>query len=660
MNSRKNKYIRVFLTFILACFFTSIKAQQNKAIIDSLEIAAKTLQDTELVKVFNELTWQYRGISADKAVEYGNKALQLGQHYHFDKGVAQAYNDLGIIYFDKQDFSKALDLYNKSLDIRKRIDDKKGIAAIYNKIGIIFQMKGDYLKVLEYQQKALDIYESMKYDYGISYSYNNIAVLYHDIGNYSEALKYNFLSAGLKEKIGDTYGLSGSYVNIANIYFKQIKLDTAIIYYKKALELCRKVGDKEYLAANLNNLSSAYFAYASYPEALKYVLESIELRREIDNKYGLISSLENLANIYIKLHQPDRAFRCLQEVKTLSAKIDSKPYMPNYYGGLAAYYEYIGNYKEALYNQKLQYITHDSLLNEDLNSKITHLKTSYETEKKDKEIAESKLLISTKEVELNKEKRKLNILIVGILLICLLAYFLYIRFKYKQKVFLQHEMLKQQELRSKAVIEAEENERQRIAKELHDGIGQLLSAVKLNFSNIESLPEMQRSSVKPLLKNAIDLVDDSVNEIRTISHNMMPNALIKTGLATAVREFLNRIASDKLKIELNVHGINSRLDKTTESILFRVLQEIITNIIKHAQASFVQIQLINHESELTLMVEDNGVGFDPDKVSGSGIGLKNIQSRIEYLNGSLHIDSQKGKGTTITIEIPLTVETRFV
>jgi two-component system NarL family sensor kinase len=269
-------------------------------------------------------------------------------------------------------------------------------------------------------------------------------------------------------------------------------------------------------------------------------------------------------------------------------------------------------------------------------------------------MTKKKLELDVKELELNKQKTQRNIILISVLVLMVIAYLLYARYRLTQKALFNEEMLKQQELRSKAVIEAEEKERTRIAQELHDGVGQQLSAVKLNMSSLESFIDMKNNDQKQLFKNALEIIDESVKEVRSVSHNMMPNTLLKSGLGTAVREFLNRISNnDKLKIEMEIHGLNERLESTTETILFRVLQEIVNNIIKHSQASTINIQIIRHEKELTLMVEDNGVGFDSKKVKGDGIGLQNIQSRIAYLNGNLNIDSHPGKGTTISIEVPI-------
>jgi signal transduction histidine kinase len=161
-------------------------------------------------------------------------------------------------------------------------------------------------------------------------------------------------------------------------------------------------------------------------------------------------------------------------------------------------------------------------------------------------------------------------------------------------------------------------------------------------------------SIHTSLKNAFDLLVESAKEVRSISHSMIPNALIKSGLVAAVRDFVNRMGTEKLKINLVVLGLNERLPENIETVIYRVLQELINNIIKHAQANEVTIQLIRESNEFMLMVEDNGKGFDLEKtMQQQGIGLKNITSRVEYLNGQVNYDTAVGKGTTVIIEIPL-------
>jgi two-component system, NarL family, sensor kinase len=629
------------------------KAQKNKTIIDSLEQLLLTQKDSDLVKTYNELTWQYRTISADKAIEYGNKAVASGKRINFLKGVAQAYNDMGVIYYDKQDYPKALQLYNEAMKIRSKLNDKKGIAALYNKFGIVYQTKGDYVLALDYQQKALSLYEELKYDLGISYSLNNIAILNYNIGNTDEALKYNLKSIELKKKIKDDYGLSGSYVNVANIFYRQKKYSKAIEYNLMALDLCRKIGDKEYLSATLNNLCSNYLGLNDNDSALVFALESYGLRKELNDKKSMISCLVNLSRIYLNKQNYSQAQKSILEALRYSKEFDALPELPALYGITAEYYEATKNYTEAIKYQRLQYSMRDSLLNEDLNSKITEMNTRYETEKKEKQLIESKLEINEKEFEVEQARNKLYYTLALFAFVLLIVFIIYNRYRLKQKIEFNQEMLLQQEIATRKIIEAEEKERSRIARELHDGVGQQLAVVKLTMSNLQDNITNHETQNQKLINNAIATLDDSIKEVRTVSHSMMPNALVKSGLEKAINEFAERISSDKLQVNCDIHLEAQRLNITTESIIYRVIQEIISNILKHAQAKNVTIQLIQHDDELSILIEDDGKGFDVNEVNTNGIGLQNIRTRISYLKGDVHIDSTLGKGTTISIEIPL-------
>jgi signal transduction histidine kinase len=296
----------------------------------------------------------------------------------------------------------------------------------------------------------------------------------------------------------------------------------------------------------------------------------------------------------------------------------------------------------------------DSVYTKENADKLAEMQTRFQSEKKDLEIEKQNDEIRLTKAEVERKNIITTVLVVSIILVILLFYLLYHHNKLKQKALLSAEMLHQQELRTKAVIEAEEKERMRIARDLHDGVGQTLSAAKLNLSSVESKLALSAPDMEAAFKNAIHLVDESVKEVRAVSHNMMPNALMKQGLVAAVREFINRLSAvDSLKIDLEITGLSERLEASTETVLFRVLQEIVSNIVKHAKANHITIQLIKEEAELTILIEDNGVGFDTSRMNEfNGIGLKNIVSRIEFLNGTVNFDSRPGKGTTVIIEVP--------
>jgi two-component system NarL family sensor kinase len=237
----------------------------------------------------------------------------------------------------------------------------------------------------------------------------------------------------------------------------------------------------------------------------------------------------------------------------------------------------------------------------------------------------------------------------------LLAYLLFRQRQLKEEARIQEEIRKQQEATTKAVLDAEEKERRRIAGDLHDGVGQLLSAALLNLKQFSKGLVSSESIKTDTVEDAIKMVEDSYDEMRSISHQMMPNALVKFGLVSAVREFVNKIDGNVIKISLGVSGLDERLESQKETVLYRVIQECVNNVIKHAKATQMSIQLTYDESGTSLAIEDNGIGFDASAIdweSSNGLGLKNMKDRLELLNGEIEIDSRPGKGTSITIFVP--------
>ncbi|RZM15149.1 MAG: sensor histidine kinase, partial [Pedobacter sp.] len=247
-----------------------------------------------------------------------------------------------------------------------------------------------------------------------------------------------------------------------------------------------------------------------------------------------------------------------------------------------------------------------------------------------------------------------NIIIAVVLSLLILAVLfgllLYNRYKLKQQ---QKQNLAQQQAAS-AVMSAETNERNRIANELHDGLGQLFSAVKLNLSGISEQLSFKDSHSQEVFYKTMDMVDESCKEVRLISHQMAPNVLLRSGLAAAVRDFISKIDGRRLKINLDTFGLQERLEQNVEAVLYRVIQESVNNVIKHSGASSLDIQLSKDEDGINAMIEDNGKGFDILDISQSnGIGLKNIKSRVDFLRGNVDFSSRPGQGTLIAIHIPI-------
>jgi two-component system, NarL family, sensor kinase len=642
--TRKNWLLIVVLTVV---FYGNGFTQTNK-IIDSIEKRLPSQSDTILAMSYNELTWQYRTINKQKAIEYGNKALELGKKTGFSKAVAQAYNDMGIIYFDMQDFDKALEYYNNAFAIREKLKDTRGMASLYNKIGIIHQKAGRFDKALDNQLKALKLFEQVKDDRGISYSLNNIGIINQNMGNLDESLRYQEQSIAIKEKIKDRYGLAGSYVNVGNIYTLKNDLDKALEYFRKGEKISREIGDKEYLSNALNNLAALYEKRAAYAQALPFAEESYSIRHDMGDTKGEVSCLANLGAIHTKLKQYDAAEQKLNLALKIGDTLAScRPEKPKLYDALSKLYEAKGDFKKSLEMERLHRQWNDSLFTTDLNTKFSEMETKYQTEKKER-------VIEQQQFELTRKNYLIGGAIALLLLGGLLGYSYYTRYRLRQDARLQQEIMKQQDMATKAVIEAEENERKRIASDLHDGVGQMMSAAKMNLSAIETDLVFKEAAQQSAFNRVVDLIDESCREVRAVSHNMMPNALLKSGLASAVREFIEKIDSRVMKINLHSEGLDERLDNNVETVLYRVVQECVNNVIKHAAANHLDISLVKDADGISATIEDNGKGFDAtDKSKFNGLGLKNIQTRIAYLKGTVDFDSAPGRGTLVAIHVPL-------
>jgi two-component system NarL family sensor kinase len=550
---------------------------------------------------------------------------------------------------------KALKFIEETIALANKLKNQKTVGDALSLKGKVLKNNGDYSKAIETHLQALKIKESIKDTLGQSISNNDIGVVYKSMKNYNEAMKYYRTSNILAYQAKFGKGIANTLNNIGTSFFELRIIDSAIYYYEKALIKSLEIKDPNSLSTSYNNLGNIY-GYNDKPEkALGYYLKCLELDKQANDAYGTILSLLNIGESYKEMGQHSKSMSYFTEAEKICIENNAKPLLKEVYRSIGDGYKIMQQYDKAYAYLDKYSLLKDSLLTDESTQQIAEMQTRFETEKKDLQIAKQNAEIAVNKAEVERKNYLNSLLIASVLFILLFSYLFYNHYKHRQKSLLDAEILKEKELRSKAIIEAEENERRRIAEDLHDGVGQLLSAAKLNLSELGEKLNKEDSNTKELYTHAIELVDDSVKEIRAVSHSMMPNSLLKSGLVAAVRELVQKLnMGDKLHIDLSISGLNERLEPTTEAILFRVLQEIVSNIVKHAQASQISIQLIKHEKELTVMVEDNGVGFDTAKSNEfSGIGIKNIQSRITFLNGIVNFDSALGKGTTVVIEIPV-------
>jgi two-component system NarL family sensor kinase len=291
-----------------------------------------------------------------------------------------------------------------------------------------------------------------------------------------------------------------------------------------------------------------------------------------------------------------------------------------------------------------------------LSEYATDLEAKYDTEKKELRIHHLEIEKKIQELSIQKKSILNYFLIGGLFALSVILTLSYRNYKQKQKNQ-QHrisELETEKQLEAtEAVLKGEEQERTRIAKDLHDGLGGLLSGIKYSFTtmkgNLVMTPENHRA-----FERSMDMLDSSIKEMRRVAHNMMPEALVKFGLDTALKDFCNDInQSGALKVNYQSIGLDGfSIDQTTSIALYRIVQELLNNTMKHAKAKSAIVQITKLENLISLTVEDDGRGFDTKILKiKNGIGWVNIQNRIEFLKGKLDITSKECEGTSVQIEL---------
>ena len=589
--------------FLIFPFY--LKAGNNIDSLKQLIARSKSLEQ--------QLEWHHEILKivarSDKSIlmESAESAIDVAQKNNRKDFESKYRTSYGMALYFMGEMDKALEQYLKALRIAESIDDKKLQSATLHELGVFYNKNGMRKKAFEAQKKSIALSESVNDKDGVARTLNSLGALYEYEGNLDSALicytESNKMYSELKSDLGMSYALN----NIGLIHIYKSDFANAKKYLFQSLALRKKLNDINAIAISYINIAEMYAAKKEYASAIDYAGRCIAIARRVNYLEIISYSYQFISNCYTSLN----------------------------------------DYKNALdYSIKHQQLK-DSIFNKSKSEQIAEMQTKYETEKKEQQL-------TIQSLELSRKNTYIFVTSALSIIILIISFLAYNRYKLKQEAKLQAEIIRQQDLASKAIIEAEENERKRIAGDLHDGIGQMFSAVKMNLSSISDKIDFSAEHSQIIFEKTIALVDESCKEVRNISHNMMPNVLLKSGLASAIRDFIEKINSDRLKVYLETEGLNEHIDANIEVVLYRVIQELVNNVIKHSGADRLDIQLNKFEKEISVIIEDNGRGFDASqKDKFEGIGLKNIIARVEFLKGEVEWDSSPGRGTVVSIHIPV-------
>ena len=635
------QFISIVCITLLAGFSISLIAneqavdQVDKIVKNLIESDFKSLHvvrgDSLTVKLLIKKAKLFLNNRNDSALNFADLAIVKASNAALVPEVSVALQKKGEFYVTKEKFFEATTCFIDAIKIEEKLDNEKRIAELNDILGRIYYDQEIFKKAMEYNEKALSLYQKLKDTSGIAKSLNHIGMAH---------LAREFCDKRTPEQF---------------LADKQ----TGIDFLRPSIELCEKTGNLEGVANGNINVGSAYNRMGKPEIALGYVGKALDFYKGKNDNKNVAGTLYSLGFIYNRLQKYEIALRCFLEAGQINLNENNKAGIQFLYEAIAQTYDNLKDYKNSR-DYYVRYMTlRDSIYNNEKSKQIFELETRYQTEKKQGEIERLMLV---------KQQRTLVIylLIASLFLLCLFGWMAIRNIRNKKTIADQKLELKEQQLldlekerqliAARSVLQGEESERSRLAGDLHDGLGGLLTGVKLKlFSMKENAIITSENLVH--FNHALDLLDTSIAEMRRVAHNLMPETLMHYGLSTALTDFIKQVEPDELPvIRFRIFGEVIRYSKELEITLYRISQELINNSVKHACAKLIDIQLFAEPNRVCIQIIDDGIGFDQVKLEqmGSGKGLKNIRDRITAFNGRFEILSEPGQGTETIIEFLIT------
>ena len=517
------------------------------------------------------------------------EVLSIGEAIGDSVIVGKALHRKALSHYFKGEYERSLAIYQRGFRAFEAVSNTDGQAMVLNDIGTLVKKQGDLDGALDYFNQALEISTSGGDSLQIASSLNNMGIVSDVKGDYDEAMRLFSKSASINTSLGNLNALTYNLDNMGMVSSRLEQWSEAESYFLRAADIRRERGDLRAYGIVINNIGEMHAVKGDPTTALPYFEEALDIARE-------------------------------------THFADFEQYV---LGQISSMHEQRGDYRTALSFFKTQTALSDSLFNETRSRQLVEMETKFDTERKEQTIA------------LQEAKLERNYLLLGGVLV-LLGLLIVSFFGYRSRM--QLELIQAQ---TQAYLDSQEQERKRIALDLHDGLGQLISSTRLQVkSNAPSAVYEQQEA----------MFDEIHQEIRNIAFNLMPTTLLQQGAAAAIQELGRRISeTTPVSIQVTALDLDSRLNESAEIAVFRIVQEWLNNVLKYGSPSEIVIQLIGHEDELVMMIEDDGKGFNTNMLSQSeGHGWKNIGTRSRQIGASVQVDSTAGmSGTTFLLKIPV-------
>ena len=636
----------------------NLRSQTLMDLDSLLKLLPQAREDIHMVDLCISIGQQYEATDLNTAKTYYNRARDLSEKIGYPAGMISYANNYSYILNLEGKFDSSLVILGKAGETARMTNDSLGLAKILFNIGSVHRYTGDYeMAIINYTEGQS--YASGTGDPRLSAQVDDLLqVLYTDLRQYDKAIEYGRKAVAYFRESSDLNLLGVALNNLAVCYSHSGRDEEGASMYMEILSIGKKLQDRNMEGTALLNLGDYYLKQYKYSEMEPFYRRAYDLFVELNIPEGIIISLRGLS----MYSASQGRFRQALDYAKRSADLAESSSLPEQQHRSL---ETVGHVYYALHDMKsaekylgISSALEDSLLNEEVQRQVLEVESRYKNKKQADLIWN---LEEEKKISEYKMREKILIIqtLIGIsLTILILGSLIYRNYRNKQKLQ-QHrirELETEKQLRvTEAVLKGEEQERSRLAKDLHDGLGGLLSGIKYSFLNIKENLVMTPENASSFERN-LDMLDTSIQEMRRVAYNLMPESLFKFGLDATLREYCSAIANTGvLNIRYQSFGLESeKIDQSVSVSVYRIIQELINNIIKHAGAEFAMVQLSKSGDQLLIDVEDNGKGFEKQQTQhNGGMGWSNIRKRLEYLKGELHIEAEPGHGTSIHIEMPL-------
>lgn len=665
--------MRLILIIYFLCFVDALYAQaERNSLIDSLESVLHDIRNMEKeqgkiddesrkVDILCLLSREYDGIDSTKTFDLAYEALEISERQDYAKGFADANFSIGraLMYIDAK---KAITYLEKGNTIVRQLIKKDSSQAIlklwangtYN-LGLSHGYLGRPNKELEITEKVIPVVESLKDTSFLANIYTNLGVKHLTLGNPKEAYPNLINGRKLYKRLGNPQQATFNLIQLAMAYDGM----DSLMAMKNILSDAKKVLEKYPNAFDIFNYGvqeSQYYIRTQQPKKALETLDKIfYLVENAGNsvQYGMM--MQRYAKVYETMNDFEKSIaytsKYIENAKALGSG-------SSWFQGLykKSQYEASSNNFKGAYKDLLKAVdVYDSLETINTVAKLEEMGLKFETAEQEKEILELRVK--------NEEKKSQAYLLGGLAsilgLLLFTGYYAYNQKmrKARKKARMQKaevEIMKQEQQNQifSAMIEGQEKERKRLAIDLHDGLGGRLSGISMNLSKLDK--DEPKQYPKEQLQKVMKDLNDSLTELRSIARNMMPETLVKFGLQAALKDYCSSMTGGETKVTLQFYGSDNGIDINQQVTMYRVIQELINNAIKHARASEVLVQFMREGSQIDITVEDNGVGFNKNKdlkKNNTGMGLSNLQTRVAYLKGNIDFETEENEGTTVNVHI---------